>query len=67
VILVGHSLGGAVATHLCALLLARRQPSAPARTQGVARAVELTVCGLAVLDAVEGTALASIDAGKLHR
>ena len=79
VILVGHSLGGAVATHLCARLRARRvdkdKPSSicgeetDGSSSGVAsrRRAEIEVCGLALLDAIEGTAVEAIDAGTAFR
>lgn len=75
VILVGHSLGGAVATHLCARLRARRATkeqsthvsSEDSSNSSLALSrssrVELEVCGLALFDAIEGTAIEAIDAG----
>ena len=75
-ILVGHSLGGAVATHLCARLRARRatkaqsthvssDDSSSSSRLALSRSsrVELEVCGLALFDAIEGTAIEAIDAG----
>jgi len=55
VVLLGHSMGGAVATRL-----AQRWAAASAEPARASR----RLCGLVVLDAVEGLALAALEAGK---
>lgn len=50
-VLVGHSMGGSVAAHLCERL--RAEPG------------NLRVCGLVVMDCVEDTALESLEGAEL--
>ena len=56
VVLVGHSMGGAVAAHVANVPC----PAAGASVKGGALALNADVCGLVVIDVVEGTALEAL-------